>query len=107
MEKEGNSSLSSADPKFIAKFLAGGWKYNAYLYKNFGRGRLLFQQAGIEAFDATHEFLKYLEREKYFEITDVSIREAVFAYWTRDQGAFLINDAETISKWRDILNLGK
>ena len=107
MAKEGNTSLSNSDPALIAKFLLVGWKYNTYLYKHFGGGRLLFQQAGVEAFDATHEFLKHLEREKYFEIADESVRAEVFAYWNREHGSFIMDDEEVIEKWLDIRNLGR
>jgi hypothetical protein len=107
MKAEGNHSMDNVDPEFIAKFLLAGWKYNTYLYDNFGGGRLLFQQAGVEAFDATHEFLKYLEKEGYFHIEDEEVRDSVFAYWTRDHGAFIMDNEEQVKKWRDIQNLGR
>ncbi len=107
MKANGDDSMENMDPEFFATFLLAGWKYNTYLYDNFGGGRLLFQQAGVEAFDATHEFLKYLERENYFKIEDEIIRDAVFAYWTRDHGAFIIDNEEDIKEWRNIQTLGR
>lgn len=107
MKAEGNHSMDNVDPEFIAKFLLAGWKYNTYLYDNFGGGRLLFQQAGVEAFDATYEFLKHLEKEGYFHIEDEEVRDSVFAYWTRDHGAFIMDNEEQVKKWRDIQNLGR
>lgn len=82
----------------VAGFVVGGWKWNAYLHKNYGGGRVLFQQAGLEAFDATRRWLEERERAGDFAITDDGLRDAFYAYWTtQDHGAFLSDDPEQVA----------
>ncbi len=80
----------------MAQYFLEKWKWERHLYEKFGRGRVLFQQAGLEAFDAMHNWLKYQEEKRNFTITDPALRVSFYSYWTSDQGNFLSNtkDAE-------------
>jgi hypothetical protein len=82
--------------RFVARFMGIGVKLQAHLHRTFGGGRLLFQQAGVEAFDATHALLKQSEARGDFAITDPALRKLAFDYWTRDHGSFLIGDPAAI-----------
>ncbi|MCA9059767.1 MAG: hypothetical protein KDA85_14770, partial [Planctomycetaceae bacterium] len=54
---------------------------------------------GLEAFDATHKWLKTEEERGWFRITDPKLRAAFYEYWTTmDHGAFLTNDEKRIRK---------
>lgn len=78
-----------------ARLMLGNWKYQRLLYDRFGGGRILFQQFGPEAFDATHNWIKKCEDAGDFTVTDPELRTELFAYWTTmDHGSFLSNDAE-------------
>ena len=73
-------------------------KAPALLYAQFGGGRLLFQQGGAEAFDATRRLLEQRESEGAFAITDPQVRALAYDYWTRDHGAMFITDPLAISR---------
>lgn len=89
-------------PRFVAEYLLTQWKFQRHLYEKFGGGRVLFQQAGLEAFDAMHEFLKQHEKKGDFRIDDESLRKEFYAYWTTmNHGAFLSDSKDSI---RDFLN---
>lgn len=80
-----------------AKMLVGKWRWERYLYNNYGGGRVLFQQFGLEAFDAMHRWLKEREQQGDFQITDDGLRKAFYAYWTtHDHGSFLSGDPERV-----------
>jgi hypothetical protein len=68
------------------------WKFQKHLYDSYGGGRILWQQAGQEAFDATRAWLETLEKQGEFTITDPALRKKFYEYWTRDHGAFLTAD---------------
>lgn len=76
--------------RFFAKFMLRSWKLRVHLYENYGGGRLLWQQAGVEAFDAMHEWLKDQERRGEFQITDPALRAILYRYWTTQKHPFLI-----------------
>ncbi|MEO1496494.1 MAG: hypothetical protein AAFV43_05030 [Planctomycetota bacterium] len=77
----------------IAPFVLSQWKWQNYLHKNYGGGRVLLQQFGPEAFDAMREWLEQRERAGDFQITDTELRDAFYAYWTtKDHGSFLSDD---------------
>ena len=81
----------------FAMFVLPHRKLQLHLYNNFGGGRLLWQQRGIEAFDAMHNWLKQNEREGKFKITDPKLREAFYSYWTQmDHGPFFIEGKKRI-----------
>jgi hypothetical protein len=85
--------------RMFAQFVLGHWKFQKYLYDNFGGGRILWQQAGQEAFDAHRKWLEHLEKQGKFKITDAELRATFYEYWTtRNHGAFLTDDKERIRK---------
>lgn len=72
-----------------AIFRLKSWKHQRLLYDQYGGGRVLFQQFGVEAFDAMHKWLKERESAGDFTITDSKLRAKLFAYWTTtNHGAF-------------------
>ena len=83
----------------LALFVLKNWKLQRHLYDNFGGGRILWQQAGLEAFDATRRWLESLETAGKFKITDPALRTAFYEYWTtHDHGAFLVDDEMRIRR---------
>lgn len=81
----------------FAVFLLSQWKFQKHLYDNYGGGRILWQQFGQEAFDATRVWLEAREKAGDFKIADPALRVAAFYYWTtQNHGAFLTDDAERI-----------
>ncbi len=93
------------------EWLLGSWKVQRHLYLNYGGGKILWQQSGLEAFDATYQWLTQQEQAGAFAIADEDLRTAFYAYWTTfAHGAFLIDDQAQIEQeflspeWaRDIL----
>lgn len=83
-------------PEGFADFMLQNWKLQKHLYDNFGGGRILWQQAGIEAFDATRRWMEAQEKAGHFKLSDPILRGEVFDYWTKDHGSFLIDDADQI-----------
>ncbi len=86
----------------VLRMLIGNAKLQKYLYDAYGGGRLLFQQAGVEAFDATRRMLEAQEAEGRFAITDPQVRALAYDYWTRDHGAFMITDPAKIAEALDV-----
>jgi hypothetical protein len=83
--------------RFFASFMLNNWKLQKHLYDEFGGGRILFQQAGVEAFDAYHKWLGDCEQRGDFKIADHKLRETFYEYWTTmDHGAFLTDDQERV-----------
>ena len=82
--------------RLFAEFMLNNWKFQKHLYDEFGGGRILWQQAGQEAFDATRTCLESLEKKGEFKITDAALRAKLFDYWTRSHGGFLTDDQERI-----------
>jgi hypothetical protein len=93
---------SELDPpdRLFAKFMLDNWKFQRHLYDKFGGGRILWQQAGTEAFDAMRKFLETSERAGEFRIDDPEIRAKVYAYWTTQKhGSFLTSDPKRIESF--------
>jgi beta-lactamase regulating signal transducer with metallopeptidase domain/outer membrane protein assembly factor BamB len=84
--------------RVFAQFMLNNWKFQKHLYEEFGGGRILWQQAGVEAFDATRICLESLEKKGEFKITDATLRAKLFDYWTRSHGSFLTDDKERIRR---------
>lgn len=80
----------------FAHFILDNWKLQLLLYKQFGGGRLLWQQAGIEAFDAMRNWLETQERTGNFKITDPKLRTEFYHYWHRSHQPFMIEDKARI-----------
>ena len=83
----------------FAVFVMKNWKIQQHLYKKYGGGRLLFQQAGVEAFDATRKWLESLEAAGKFKITDPKLRASLYEYWARDQGPWIIKEEKDIQEF--------
>jgi len=84
-----------------AVFMLVGWKLQKFLHDSYGGGRILFQQAGLEAFDATRAFLESEEKKGSVEFTDPVVRTAAFDYWTKDHGPFLSTDEKQLALFRN------
>lgn len=59
------------------------WKILKALYERYG-GRVIFQQAGFEPFDAVRDFLKEQEDNGAFTIFDQDYEDEFWHYWRRD-----------------------
>lgn len=83
----------------FAMFMLGNWKFQKHLHDHFGGGRILWQQGGIEAFDAYLKWLQSREKAGDFIITDSVLRDKYYEYWTKtNHGAFLTGDKERIKR---------
>ncbi len=58
-------------------------KFEMYLYRNYGGGRIIHQQLGPEALDARRKLLIELEQAGKFQITDPELRKLAYDYWER------------------------
>lgn len=93
-------STVTPDIKMMAKSMLGSWKLQTKLYENFGGGRILWQQAGYEAFDAMHNFIEEQQKQGRFEIYDPQLKESLANYWTEPgHSGFLKNDPETVKEF--------
>jgi hypothetical protein len=72
------------------------WKLNQALYSDFGGGRLLWQQFGTEAWDATRRFYESHEQRGLLKFASAELREDFYDYWSRDQGSFVHNRADEL-----------
>lgn len=83
----------------VIRFVLSHWKQQHLLYRKYKGGRLLWQQLGIEAFDATRVFLETEEKTGHFKIHDPKMRDEFYFYWTKqNHGSFLFDDPERIRK---------
>lgn len=82
----------------FAQFILDNWKFQKHLYDEYGGGRILFQQAGLEAFDAMRQWLETREKEGAFKITDAKLRAKLFEYWTRQDHPGMLTDEEVIRR---------
>lgn len=89
----------------VIGLLVGHVKLQQRLHAEYGGGRLLFQQAGVEAFDATRTMLERMESEGRFAIADPDVRATAYDYWTRDHGAFIITDPARIAEALDATSM--
>ncbi len=80
--------------RFIVAGLIAGNSAQRFLHRNFGGGRLLFQQAGTEAFDATRKLAQELEAQGRFSFATPELRARAYDYWTRDHDALLSTPAD-------------
>ena len=76
-------------------------KFEMYLYRNYGGGRIIHQQLGPEALDARRELLLELEQAGKFQITDPGLRKLAFDYWERPShpGGFHNDDRLLMFPW--------
>jgi hypothetical protein len=97
IERRTLQSELKAPGRHIALFMLWNWKLQRHLYDEYGGGRILWQQAGLEAFDANRKWLESLEEAGKFKITDPTLRTAIYEYWTTQKhGAFLTDDETRI-----------
>ena len=83
----------------FAIFMLRNWKFQRHLYDKYDGGRILWQQAGLEAFDAMHKWLKIREKNGNFIISDSQLRLVFYEYWTtHNHGAFLTDDKVRIRR---------
>ena len=73
--------------RMFAKFIGENTKIQRFIYEHHGGGRMLFQQAGTEAFDATLNLILKLEKEGAFTIADPKLRTQALKYWLSDHQA--------------------
>lgn len=84
----------------FAQMMIRPWKIHIRLYEQFGGGRILWQQAGFEAFDAMRKFLEEQKKLGRFEITDPQLQETFSNYWTEPGHTnFLRSDPETVKQF--------
>ena len=57
------------DEHSVAEMMVGNWNFNRGLYRKYG-GRVVFQQAGMEAVDGHKAFLKELRASGAYRILD-------------------------------------
>jgi len=88
--------LRKMEPPFdkaFAQMIGGSAKAQRFIYLNHGRGRLLFQQAGMEAFDAMRNLVLELEQKGSFKFESQVDRDLALAYWTtQNHSSFLLPD---------------
>ncbi|TWT79686.1 hypothetical protein CA13_10920 [Planctomycetes bacterium CA13] len=86
--------------KSFAAWMLNNRKFQLHLHQTYGGGRILFQQAGMEAFDATQKWLETLERDGKFKISDPKLRSVLYHYWTtQNHGPFLMDDKKRIHEF--------
>lgn len=96
--------LGGGDSRPRALTLARQRKFHQHLYDQFGGGRALETAQGIEAFDAQKKWVEDQERLGAFQISDASLRQTFYQYWTagaRRKGETLIED---LQQARNLLN---
>ena len=87
------------DPdRTFAVFVLAKWKFERHLYDEFGGGRVLWQQMGLQAFDANRRWFEAEEKNGNFKITDPKLRDAFYRYWTQSHDPYMIEDEATIRK---------
>lgn len=84
----------------FARFMLDRWKFQRHLYLTYGKGRILWQQAGIEAFDGMYRWLQAREKQGEFSIDDPRLHTEFYAYWTTQKhGSFLTRDQKRIREF--------
>ena len=97
IEKQAIQFMMTPPGESFAAFALKNLKFQRHIYLKYGGGRILFQQAGLESFDATHKWIESLEEAGKFKITDPKLRSVLFHYYTaQNHGSFLSRDEEYI-----------
>jgi hypothetical protein len=76
----------------VAQHIGERTKIQRFIYAHNGGGRILFPQAGSEAFDATRNLILKLEKQGAFTIVDPELRTLTLKYWFNDQQTSLLPD---------------
>ena len=95
MDHMGNGSSARVSRK-IARALVLYRRTQYYIYTEYGGGRVLFQQAGWEAFDATKAMFHELEKKGKMSIADPELRDRFYEYWNKDHGPWIVSDKKEI-----------
>lgn len=86
-EKDEASDADDPEIKTYAEEVARSfilrWKVNRALYRQYG-GRIIFQQAGPEPFDAYRKFLEEHAEKGNFRIFDAGMEQEFWRYFTND-----------------------
>ncbi len=81
-----------------AEWMLKNWKLHRQVYDKYGGRRVVWQQAGVEAFNAMHNFYKQRESAGDFQITDPELKTVFYECFTNEKmhrnGAFLTGDKE-------------
>lgn len=96
-----SGSAFTPDAAMAAMFvdsMGGNRKAQRCTYQQYGQGRLLFQQAGEEAFDATYRLILALEKKGQFKFANPADRTLALAYWTTDQHGVYLRPAPGIDQ---------
>lgn len=89
----GMPKMNAEVATMFAQMMGGNAKAQRFIYLNHGRGRVLFQQGGMEALDATHRLILELEKRGKFTIHNPEDRTLALSYWaTQNHGAYLQAD---------------
>ncbi len=86
--------MDDAKARSLAGILLTNIYIQRHIYQRFGGGRLLFQQAGVEAFDATRVMIEEFESQGKIKIFDPVLRAPMYAYWNRNNGVFITDKAD-------------
>ena len=82
-----------------AMFVLPHWKLHNHFYNRYGGGRILWQQRGVEAFDAHYKWIKEQESSGVFVFLDTNLQNKFYHYWVaQDHGTNLISDKKRITK---------
>lgn len=76
----------------FAQIMTAQLKLQRFIHQRHGGGRILFQQTGYEAYDATRRLLLELEQRGAFRIDDAALREQALGYWLKDPASGLMPD---------------
>lgn len=86
------SGVPPEQERQFAQLMTAQLKLQRFIHQRHGGGRILFQQTGYEAYDATRRLLLELEQRGAFSIQDPELRELALGYWLKDPGAGLMPD---------------
>ena len=84
--------MSPDSERMLAQFMGANTKVQRFIYEQNGGGRILLQQAGPEAFDATRTLILRLEQEGKVSFADERVRDATLKYWLSDHQTGLLDD---------------
>lgn len=87
-----SQTLPPGVERAFAEMVGEKAKRQRFIYDNHGRGRVLFQQGGVEAFDATRTLILKLEQEGAFSISDPALRGLALKYWLNEQQSGVLPD---------------
>lgn len=76
----------------FVRMMAGSLKVQRFIHLRNGGGRIVFQQMGLEAYDATRRLLLDLERQGAMAFATPEIRQAALGYWLEDPAMGLLPD---------------